>query len=123
MNWVTRIVLVVIAVSGIIGLLGGDRTDDLRGKLAPGNEVVMYSLTTCGYCARTRAMLDESGIPYTEYFLDTDKAREQEFFERLVASGVPQGGVGTPSLVVNDVLLLNNPPFETIKRHLKLTGS
>jgi len=30
--------------------------------------------------------------------------------------------VGTPSLVVNDTLLLNNPSFELIKKHLRLNG-
>jgi glutaredoxin len=125
MKWVARIAFVLMMIGAIIQVLedfGLKSTDDLRGKLAPGNEVVMYSLTTCPYCAKTRAYLDESGIPYTEHFLDTDKEAEREFYEMLTASGAPSGSVGTPSLIVNDMLLLNNPPFENIKRHLKLKG-
>ncbi|MBK9522528.1 MAG: glutaredoxin family protein [Rhodocyclaceae bacterium] len=122
MSWIGRILLMVFAVGAFYALRAMDRPEDLRAKLGPGNEVVMYSLTTCGYCARTRALLTESGIPFSERFLDTDPQSEREFFEILTASGVPSGGVGTPSLVVNDTLLLNNPSFELIKKHLRLNG-
>ena len=68
-------------------------------------------------------LLSESGIPFSERFLDTDPQSEREFIELLTASGAPPGGVGTPSLVVNEMLLLNNPPFEVIKQRLRLNGS
>mgnify|MGYP003345579198 CR=1 FL=1 len=38
---------------------------DITGKLAPGNQVVMYSLTTCGYCAEKRERMTTAGIPFT----------------------------------------------------------
>lgn len=95
---------------------------DITGKLAPGNQVVMYSLTTCGYCKALRAQMTKAGIPFTEYFMDTDEARKQEFFQLLQTYNAPPGGVGTPSLVVNDALLLNNPSLAEIKKHLKLKG-
>ena len=123
MKWVARIAVAVILVGAVYDFVAGNRSEDLRGKLAPGNVVVMYSLTTCPYCVKTRAFLEENGIPFTEHFLDTNKESEREFYEMLTASGAPPGGIGTPSLIVNDMLLLNNPPFETIKRHLKLVGS
>ena len=95
---------------------------DITGKLAADNQAVMYSLTTCGYCKALRGQMTKAGIPFTEYFLDTNKAREQEFFQILAAYNAPPGGVGTPSLVVNDVLLINNPSLAEIKKHLKLKG-
>lgn len=88
-------------------------------RLAAGNEVVMYSLTTCGYCKQTRGYLQAAGIPFTEHFLDTDAARRDEFFQLLADAGVPGGGVGTPSLVVNGALLVNNPDMKIIKQHLR----
>ena len=37
-----------------LDLLGATWERDISARLAPGNEVVMYSLTTCGYCKATR---------------------------------------------------------------------
>ena len=95
---------------------------EIAGKLAPGNQVVMYSLTTCGYCKALRAQMTKAGIPFTEHFMDTDEARKAEFFKILESYNAPPGGIGTPSLVVNDALLLNNPSLAEIKKHLKLKG-
>ena len=93
---------------------------ELAGRLAPDNQVVMYSLTTCGYCKALRNQMTKAGIPFSEYFLDTDEARKQEFFQLLQSYNAPPGGVGTPSLLVNDALLVNNPSLAEIKKHLKL---
>jgi glutaredoxin len=123
MGGIGKTLLVLVAIGAFYAAHVVDRPEDLRAKLSPGNEVVMYSLTTCGFCARTRAFLTDSGIPFTERFLDTDPEGEREFFEILTANGAPSGGVGTPSLVVNDTLLLNNPPFDVIKKHLRLNGT
>ena len=88
-------------------------------KLQPGNRVVMYSLTTCGYCAEKRERMTTAGIPFREYFVDTDPARMDEFNALLDANGLPAGAVGTPTLTVNGKLLVNNPDMATIKKHLK----
>lgn len=115
--------LVLIAISVVLAFAVrhflGTPQDDLRGMLAADNRVVMYSLTTCPYCRKTREWMTKSGIPFEERFLDADPRVMTEFQEILAASQVPPGGIGTPSLVVNERLLLNNPPFETIKAHLR----
>ena len=79
----------------------------------------MYSLTTCPYCRETREWLTNSGIPFEERFLDADPRVMDEFQQILASSNAPPGGIGTPSLVVNDALLLINPPFDEIKRRLR----
>jgi glutaredoxin len=80
--------------------------------------VYMYSLTTCGYCNQKREELHAKGIPFVEYFIDKDKDRQRELFEKLLASGYQGGGIGTPTFEVNGTMLPNNPPLATIIKHL-----
>jgi len=84
------------------------------------SHIVMYSLTTCGFCVEKRQEMQAKGIPFTEYFLDTDAARNAEFGAKLQAAGVPGGAIGTPSFEVNGKLMLNNPPLDAILRQAAL---
>ena len=88
------------------------------GQASSHTRVVMYSLTTCGFCTAKRQELRANGIPFVEFFLDTDPALMQEFSGRLQAAGVPPGPIGTPTLEVNGVMLPNNPSMDTIRKHL-----
>lgn len=53
-----------------------------------GRQVVMYSTTTCPYCAKVREMFAEKKVVYVEYQIDKSKAAAEEF-KRLEAPGVP----------------------------------
>ena len=45
--------------------------------------VVMYAKTTCPYCHRARALLDEKGVKNLELILiDRDPSRRSEMIER-----------------------------------------
>lgn len=83
------------------------------------NTVVMYSLTTCGYCVKKRRELDEMGIRYTELFTDLDDSAHEQLSARIERAGLPNQSYGTPILEVNGVLLPNNPPMNEIVRHLR----
>ena len=80
--------------------------------------VIMYSLTTCGFCNQKRAQLTAAGIPFVEYFVDTDKGAFDELVRKLEATGMRGGGIGTPTFDVNGKMLLNNPSLDTIRKHL-----
>jgi len=56
-------------------------------------DVVMYTTSTCGYCARAKAFFTKYGIAYTEYDITTDK-QGCERFKKLNGSGVPLIFVG-----------------------------
>ena len=101
-------------------LLAPDTAEaNIADQLAPGNRVVMYSLTTCAYCVEKRARLTAAGIPFNEYFLDTDPPRMAEFNTLLRAQAMAGVAVGTPTFSVNGKLLANNPDMATIKQYLK----
>ncbi len=83
------------------------------------DRIVMYSLTTCGYCLAKRREFDRTGIQYTELFLDTDAAAMEGLNRKLAQAGHPGGGVGTPVIEVNGVLLPGNPSLAEIARHFR----
>jgi len=113
----TVAVFVLVAVFMAWALISGLR-DDSATKDFSGAQVVMYSLTTCGYCNEKRAQLRARGIPFTEHFIDTDAARQKELFEKLIVAGYRGGGVGTPTFEVNGKMLPNNPSLSTIIKNL-----
>ena len=88
-----------------------------QGDIASAS-VVMYSLTTCGYCNAKRAELNARGIPFVEYFIDKEPDRQRELFEKLLVSGYRGGGIGTPTFEVNGKMLPNNPSLDTIIKNL-----
>lgn len=109
-------------LQGLLRAPLGGAMEDLRGpggkKLSEldfsRSRIVMYSLTTCVYCQALRRKFEANGIPFKEYFLDTDPPRQEEMFSKLQVSGFQGGGVGTPTLEVNGLMMPNNPPFDEI---------
>jgi glutaredoxin len=118
LNFVLFAVGAYIAVQ-INGGIDGIYTKSVADRLAPDNQVVMYSLTTCPYCKQKRQQMTKAGIPFTEYFLDANPAKQSELDALLRAHRVPAGAVGTPTLTVNGELLINNPDLSEIKKHLR----
>jgi protein-disulfide isomerase len=82
------------------------------------SRIVMYSLTTCGYCNIKRAELKSHGIPFVEYFIDSEPARKRELFDKLAAAGYKGRAIGTPTFEVNGKMLPNNPSLATIRKYL-----
>jgi glutaredoxin len=85
------------------------------------DEIVMYSLTTCGYCNARRQSFERQGIAFTEYFIDEDESRSREMWSKLSRAGKGGGRIGTPVLEVNGHMLPNNPSMDEIRAHLRET--
>lgn len=120
-----KFILLLVAIGAGVALSAVLRPDADRHRATQGPagdyaqaKVVMYSLTTCGYCNMKRAELKANGIPFVEHFIDKDQDRQRELFEKLLASGYKGGGVGTPTFEVNGTMLPNNPSLSTIRKHL-----
>jgi glutaredoxin len=84
----------------------------------PHNELIMYSLTTCGYCKQKARQLKGENIAFTEYFIDKDKKRMTELNKKLTAAGFKPKSYGTPIFDVHGVMLPNNPKMSLIKEKL-----
>ena len=125
MNGSGMLKVFVIAVAVAVGFALKSHTDVefIGDRLAPDNEVVMFSLTTCSYCRSLRARFNRAGVPFTELFVDESERDKQYFFEVLSRYQAPGGGVGTPSLLVNGILMLNNPDYDDIVANLRFKSS
>jgi glutaredoxin len=94
------------------------RDDVSRVAVESHNEVIMYSLTTCGYCKQKGKELHTEGIKFKEYYIDTDSNKLKELNEKLSRAGYKPRSYGTPIMDVHGVMLPNNPPLNKIKKHL-----
>ena len=88
------------------------------GSNTPHNEVIMYSLTTCGYCKQKARELRADAIEFTEYFIDRDSSKRQELSTKMANAGYTGGNYPVPILDVHGVMLPGNPTLDTIRRYL-----
>lgn len=44
--------------------------------------VEIYTWSTCPYCRRAKALLDEKGVKYTEYVIDGDEEAREKMSQR-----------------------------------------
>jgi glutaredoxin len=120
----TRFVVLLLAIGAGLAFVAITREDPARTARVDGLQpyqqarVIMYSLTTCGYCVQKRAQLLAAGIQFEEHFIDADSARMQELSVKLTNAGYRGGAIGTPTFEVNGKMLPNNPSLDTIRKHL-----
>ena len=71
------------------------RTGDFSALYAQaGQEIVMYSNSTCPYCIKARELFAKEGVKFTEYQVDKSKAAAAEFQKR--------GGQYVPLLYIGE---------------------
>ncbi len=57
-------------------------------------QVEIYTLQTCPYCARAKALLDSKGVVYQEHSIDDNEDMRQAMIERAGRTSVPQIFIG-----------------------------
>jgi glutaredoxin len=73
-------------------------------------EVILYSTTWCGYCAKTRKYFAQNHINYTDFDIEhSEKGRND--YERL-------GGNGVPIIVINKETVIHGYSPEEINNAL-----
>lgn len=87
------------------------------------DKVIMYSLTTCGYCVEKKRELLAAGIRFSEYYIDKNPARNKELNEKLEQAGYPPRSYGTPILDVHGYMLPNNPSLSEIRKRMNESES
>lgn len=116
-----RILIVVLIGLAFYSWYMNDNGDAEVNAASYGNthdDVIMYSLTTCGFCKAKAMDLHSEGIEFKEYYIDRDTSRRTELNEKLARAGFPARTFGVPILDVHGVMLPDNPPLSLIKEHL-----
>jgi glutaredoxin 3 len=57
-------------------------------------KVKLYAISTCSYCKKTKAFLDDNKIQYEYYDVGTDKERRDEMMDKSGQMSVPVIDVG-----------------------------
>jgi len=65
-----------------------------KGKL------VLFALSTCGWCKKTRALIEDLNADYEYVYVDLLKGKERDEVVEIVKKWNPQ--VSFPTLVIND---------------------
>jgi glutaredoxin-like protein NrdH len=62
--------------------------------------LVLYALSTCGWCKKTRMLLEDLGVQYKYIYVDLLEGEERKEIIEQVKKWNPQ--LSFPTLVVND---------------------
>ncbi|MBE0480694.1 MAG: glutaredoxin family protein [Dehalococcoidia bacterium] len=92
----------------------------MAAKRVPGKDIghiMLYALSTCGWCAKTRKFLEDLGVEYYYEYVDLLQGEERDQVIREVEKWNPSRSF--PTLVVNgDTVIIGyreNAIRETIK--------
>ena len=81
-------------------------------------QVVLYALSTCGWCRRAKALLDENDVEYEVIYVDELEGEERNAVVSEVAKWNPRRSF--PTLVVDDRVSVAGFKPEQIKEALGL---
>ncbi len=82
------------------------------------NQVIMYSLTTCGHCKVMASELQNANIAFTEKFIDTDANAKAELQQKPADAGLPPRSYSTPILDVHGTMMPDNPGLAAVRKRL-----
>lgn len=95
--------LLILAASLTLLLLALDRYAAYAHRPGPDSKaVVIYTTAWCPYCAKLRASLAASGIPYVEYDVERSLQGQMGFWT-LRARGIPVSAIGPKVVYGYDV--------------------
>ena len=63
-------------------------------------KIVLYALSTCVWCRRTKKLLGELGVAYDYVFIDQKSGEERELYKDEIRKHNPR--CSYPTLVLND---------------------
>ena len=82
------------------------------------NKVFLYTLSTCGWCKKTKTLLKEKGVAYE--YIDLDKCNKEDqktAIEELKSKNIP---VAFPVVIVNDDTIIQGFKKDNILEALGL---
>nr|MDO8135936.1 glutaredoxin family protein [Candidatus Njordarchaeum guaymaensis] len=82
------------------------------------HKVLLYALSTCVWCKRTKQLLNDNGIEYDYVDVDLCSPKDQEEIKRDI---VRRGGtIGFPCIIVDDKALILGFREDKLKEALEL---
>jgi len=63
-------------------------------------KIILYALSTCGWCAKTKNLLRELGVDFDYIYVDLLEGKEQDNIMNEVEKWNPKGSF--PTLVIQD---------------------
>jgi len=94
---------------------------DERIKHVPGRKtgnVMLYALSTCGWCAKTKKLLDNLGVEYDFEYVDYLQGEGKEQAIQEVKTWNPS--CSFPTLVINDETCIVGYKEEELREALRL---
>ncbi len=82
------------------------------------HKVFLYTLSTCGWCKKTKELLKENGVTYEYLDLDTSSKEDQKkAVEELKSKNLP---VAFPVIIINDDKVIQGFKKDDILEALEL---
>jgi len=106
--------MVVVLFAGIFQYWNSNGGQWTKPKNPEHDDVIMYSLSTCGNCVVTARALRKEGIDFTELYIDKDQQAEDELHNKMRNAGIDVSFYYTPVLDIKGTILANNPKFNLI---------
>ncbi|MBN1366874.1 MAG: glutaredoxin family protein [Dehalococcoidales bacterium] len=91
------------------------QTEHVTGKEA--GKVMLYALSTCGWCRKTRQLLNDLGIAYDYTYVDLLSGKDRDEVIEAVNKWNPEGSF--PTLVINDNKCVIGYKEDEIRENLK----
>ncbi len=80
-------------------------------------KVVLYALSTCVWCKKTRELLDKLGVEYSYVYVDLLEGDDNRLAKDEVRKWNPQ--CSFPTIVINDTVCIKGFDEESITKELK----
>jgi glutaredoxin-like protein NrdH len=90
-------------------------------KTVPGKkrgDVVIYALSTCGWCRKTKLLLDQSGVEYCYVDVDLEEGSDKESLVEEIKKWNPK--VSFPTVVIDKKKCIVGFKEDEIKEALNL---
>jgi glutaredoxin len=84
------------------------------------HQVILYSLSTCGWCKKTKEFLKEQNIEY--YYVDVDllsREEREDIRNKILDKG---GRLSYPAIIIDDKKVINGFNKEKIIKNFKTSA-
>ena len=91
------------------------KIEHVAGKEA--GKVMLYALSTCGWCAKTRKLLSDLGIAYDYVYVDLLAGNDRDDATKAMKQWNP--AISFPTIIINDDKCIIGFDEKEIRRVLK----